>query len=67
MKNTVVSGCINGLLVTFGAYMAVATQLGPEASFSSISDITWSIIAVTGIVAGLKDAQASRTQPDALV
>jgi len=47
--------------------MAVATQLGPEASFSSISDITWSIIAVTGIVAGLKDAQASRTQPDALV
>jgi len=66
-KETMVSGTINGLLVTFGAYMAVATQLGPNANFDSISPVTWSIIVVTGAVAGLKDMQAKRSQPDKMI
>ena len=62
-SSTITSGLINGLLVTFGAYMAVATQLGEGAGFDAISPITWSIIVITGAVAALKDMQAKQSAP----
>ena len=64
MSKVIISGLINGLLVLFGAYMAVASSLDENSGFSDIGQITWSIIIVTGFVAALKDWHAAKSQPE---
>lgn len=54
----VAGGVIHGLVILFSSFLAVATEIGgSHATLSDIGELTWAIIVVTGVVAGLKEIQ----------
>lgn len=54
-----ISALINGLLASVGAMLTLLASLEPGATLNSIGEVPVYIAIGTGLVTGLKDAQAA--------
>ena len=51
----ILSALIAVVIAAGGAFLVVATELGEGKNLSDVSDITWAVVGVTGVIAGAKD------------
>jgi len=64
--NVYIRALLTVVVVFGGAFLAVATNLDPNAKIADIGEVSWLVMLITGLVAGANDLKSMKQEPSAI-